>query len=267
MSRRPILLCCLALSLPAFAEVSSETLFFLQPDGRHYLLQRSIHSDSASHRFHLPKTVRREDLRYVNPADFQWDDSLPDSNLLSFDAGGFTLIYPGVFDDAELQRLADGSWRYRSWHGRPDRLGRYGYWYAPGDFDRYGYGWLLPDNIEILDYRANVPGRWTRRPGALGFYAEGVNNVTFEIRYRVHAPAAPAPAKAPAGDADRDGVPGDRDLCPSTPTGAKVDRVGCALDADRDGVPDGIDRCQGTPEEALPVDTAGCPAAKSAPGD
>jgi OOP family OmpA-OmpF porin len=41
--------------------------------------------------------------------------------------------------------------------------------------------------------------------------------------------AAPPPAPAPPGvlDSDRDGVPDDRDRCPGTPLGARVDRYGC----------------------------------------
>ncbi len=46
-------------------------------------------------------------------------------------------------------------------------------------------------------------------------------------------------------DTDRDGVPNYRDLCPGTPTGARVDAKGCPLDSDRDGVPDYLDNCAG----------------------
>lgn len=251
----------------AVAEVVSETLYFLQPDGKHYLLQRSIRSDSSTHRFHLPKGVDRDALRYVSPADYRWEKHDSGGDAIAFDSGSFTLIYASRFSDQELQQQSDGSWRFRSWQGQPDSVGRYGYWYSPGNFDRYGFGWLLPENIEIVEYRSNVEGHWARFPHALGFYAENVNNVTFEIRYRIHQPSAPKPSTelrpkttpqtAPAPD-DQDGVAVARDLCPHTPAGAKVDKVGCALDADRDGVPDGIDRCPAT-EEETPVDTLGCP--------
>lgn len=248
------------------AEVVSETLYFLQPDGRHYLLQRSIRSDSRSHRFHLPEGVGHDALRYVSPADYRWETHDQNGNAIAFDSGSFTIIYAGRFSDHELQPQDDGSWRFRSWEGQPSASGRYGYWYAPGNFDRYSFGWLLPENIEIVDYRSNVQGRWTGRPHALGFYAENVNNVTFEIVYRVLPPAAAkvasptkhAPPPADAVSDDKDGVPAGRDLCPRTPGGAKVDKVGCALDADRDGVPDGVDRCPAT-EEETPVDAQGCP--------
>lgn len=283
--RRLIYLLCL-FSTTTLAEVSSETAFFIQPNGRHYLLQRSIHSDNSSHRFHLPKSIQPEQLLQVSPARYEWDDSDPEVNTLIFDAGGFSLIYPGAFDDSELKRDADGEWQFHSWDGKRNASGRYGYWYSPGDFDRYTYTWILPDNIELTRYRSNRSGTWTRRAHAISFYAEKVNSLTFEIGYRVHAahtpepapaakPAAretracPEPAPAPTAgvaappgntqdDRDHDGIPRATDLCPNSPRGAVVDRAGCALDTDRDDVPDGVDRCTSTPADT-PVDDYGCP--------
>ena len=46
-------------------------------------------------------------------------------------------------------------------------------------------------------------------------------------------------------DTDHDGIPNYRDLCPGTPTGARVDVNGCPVDSDRDGVPDYLDNCAG----------------------
>lgn len=283
------LICLLILmSAPVLAEVSSETVFFVQPDGRHYLVLRAIHSDSAVHRFHLPKQVRQEDLLHVSPAHYEWNDSDPQGNSLRFDTGGFSLIYPGQFDMREAREDGQGEWHFKSWDGKRDTAGRYGYWYAPGDFDRYTFTWIVPENIELIRYRGNRQGTWTRRARALSYYGEGVNNLTFEIDYRVHAApgkkdlqaaappqqkAMPGPEVAPrphttapgaylpeppaGGDADGDGVSGSADLCPHTPRGAQVDRAGCALDTDQDGVPDGIDQCLATPEEET-VDATGC---------
>ncbi|TCJ20419.1 OmpA family protein [Parasulfuritortus cantonensis] len=74
------------------------------------------------------------------------------------------------------------------------------------------------------------------------------------------APAAPAPvAAAPAApvDSDKDGVTDDKDQCPNTPAGRKVDAKGCELDSDGDGVVDGLDKCPDTPA-GRKVDTRGC---------
>ncbi len=59
-------------------------------------------------------------------------------------------------------------------------------------------------------------------------------------------------------DSDGDGVVDRSDRCPNTPTGVKVDSVGCPLDSDGDGVYDYLDRCPGTPR-GVKVDSAGCP--------
>jgi len=71
------------------------------------------------------------------------------------------------------------------------------------------------------------------------------------------AEAAPPPAPEPM-DTDGDGVYDDRDRCPDTPRGVKVDSDGCPLDTDGDGVPDYKDECPDTPKGAK-VDEKGCP--------
>ncbi len=59
-------------------------------------------------------------------------------------------------------------------------------------------------------------------------------------------------------DADLDGIPDGRDLCPGTLPGLAVGPEGCPVDQDGDGVPDERDDCPGTPPGAL-VDSSGCP--------
>jgi len=61
-----------------------------------------------------------------------------------------------------------------------------------------------------------------------------------------------------AKDSDKDGVSDDKDNCPNTPLGAKVDKQGCPTDADNDGIFDGLDKCADTPKGAT-VDAEGCP--------
>lgn len=71
--------------------------------------------------------------------------------------------------------------------------------------------------------------------------------------------AKPATTHAPPSvrDSDGDGVPDDKDRCPNTPAGAKVDAQGCELDSDGDGVVDRLDKCSNTPAGAK-VDAQGC---------
>lgn len=49
-------------------------------------------------------------------------------------------------------------------------------------------------------------------------------------------------AEIDAMDMDKDGVPDGTDICPSTPTGVKVNEKGCPLDDDNDGVPNYLDK-------------------------
>jgi len=282
--RKILLPLLLIITLPALAGVQSETVFFLQPDGRSYLLERSIHSNSPTHRFHLDKRIHLDDIHHISPARFEWDDSDERVNSLTFEAGGFTIIYPDRFNDSQLRQDQNGVLHYKSWDGRRNSNGRYGYWYAPGQFDQFSYTWIVPDNIKLLRYRSNQDGTWTRRNNAISFYAEKVNDLTFEMSYQVRTPAAPPQAVKnaaptpppvrqsankrpsatpsprtswPGRDDDQDGIGNTDDLCPGTPARALVDKVGCALDTDRDGIPDRIDQCIAT-EAETPVDSNGC---------
>lgn len=263
----------LSLSLPIVAAVQSETVFFLQPDGRQFLIERSIHSESATHRFHLDKRISLEDIRHISPARFEWDDSNEEFNSLSFDAGGFTVIYPDQFDDSELKQDKDGVLHYKSWDGTRDANGRYGYWYAPGQFDQFSYTWIVPDNIELLRYRANRQGSWTRRNNAISFYVEQANNLTFEMSYRVKPLASTKPAKviertAPA-TADKQQAcqapppQNNRTSYPPPPTTKRRlpptrESSFARSDKDLDKVSDDLDLCPDTPQGAR-VDRTGCP--------
>ncbi len=59
-------------------------------------------------------------------------------------------------------------------------------------------------------------------------------------------------------DSDGDGVPDSKDICPNTPSGVKVDELGCPLDSDNDGVSDYLDKCPNSPA-GIKVDKDGCP--------
>ncbi len=63
---------------------------------------------------------------------------------------------------------------------------------------------------------------------------------------------------AKVSDSDGDGVTNDKDKCPGTPKGIKVDKDGCPLDSDGDGVTDDRDLCPDTPT-GTKVDDRGCP--------
>ncbi len=75
----------------------------------------------------------------------------------------------------------------------------------------------------------------------------------------------PVQTAAPKGrpssrDGDGDGVADDIDICLGTPSGALVDKSGCAIDSDNDNVPDGLDHCPGShPDARGKVDVFGCP--------
>lgn len=125
----------------------------------------------------------------------------------------------------------------------------------------YGGGlkWFMTDDVAL---RADVRG--------LNYSVSNEIYTNVEYTLGLHiAVGAPKPAPkpveeavvpkaAPPADSDGDGVIDDRDKCPGTPSGVKVDAQGCPLDSDKDGVPDYLDNCPGTPK-GVTVDAKGCP--------
>ncbi len=81
-------------------------------------------------------------------------------------------------------------------------------------------------------------------------------NFSFGAKAQKAMPVVAAPVD---GDDDNDGVSNSQDSCLYTPTGTKVDALGCALvlDSDNDGVNDKIDKCPTTPKGTR-VDAQGC---------
>lgn len=58
-------------------------------------------------------------------------------------------------------------------------------------------------------------------------------------------------------DSNEDGVYDHLDKCPGTPSGVRVNSMGCPLDTDGDGIYDYMDKCSMTPRGAT-VDSRGC---------
>lgn len=131
---------------------------------------------------------------------------------------------------------------------------------------------------------SKVKGMWNYGAGAKWFFTENAalrgdvralhytadssikNNVEYTLGL-LFAVGAPKPAPKPVEvapivaaplDSDGDGVIDDRDNCPGTPKGVKVNADGCPLDSDKDGVYDYQDNCPGTPV-GVKVDAKGCP--------
>ncbi len=237
--------------------VVSETMIQLQEDGRSYIQHRAIRSKWTSYDFLVGKDVTQDELFYVYPKDYTWDDkSSPDSNILRFAQGSFVVMYPGQFK-SEVTRGDDGVYTFKSWGDQKAEGERFGFWNAPGNYAGFVYAWMFPEKFEVIEYSSNSKGDWVKRNNTIAFYGKDLNNITFTIKYR-EKPQPPAPAPA-LPDSDGDGVVDLVDECPDTPKGQAVTKLGCEKDSDGDGVVDSKDKCPNTPK-CTAVDENGCEA-------
>jgi OOP family OmpA-OmpF porin len=183
--------------------------------------------------------------------------------------------------------------------GTADELtGRMGFEYLFRPYGRYGWfvnagaGWINFDyeNGGAMDFHRPLGSvgtgqsirwgatkriRWewrgdftlddARLQGASVFQGRFVVGLTWGAPRPTRGSTGATAAAATSSDLDGDGVGNRKDICPSTPAGAVVDKLGCPSDSDHDWVYDGIDRCPGTPPKTR-VDEVGCIADGDADG-
>ncbi|MES1942983.1 OmpA/MotB domain-containing protein [Salinisphaera sp. PC39] len=198
-NRRAAAAACL-LALSAFAATAQagvvrEDIVFLHADGRHYTAYKTVRSDIPTWRLSLEPGERPEDYVYIHPANYERERK-NGRMVLTFEPGSYAIMRTGRFPESALEHGADGRISYRSWDGETLPNGHFGKWTVPGDFERFAYIWVFPDNIEILDYVANRGGDWNRLGNTLAWSGSGVNDLTFDIAYRVREPAEPESRRA-----------------------------------------------------------------------
>jgi outer membrane protein OmpA-like peptidoglycan-associated protein len=267
-----ILLLCLSATASA-ADVVSENLVFLKEDGRSYLLQRSMRTDSEQYDFYLEKSTGPASIYYVDPPDNSWELDQADVNLLKFNSGTFTVMYPGNYGE-RVTVDAENVYTLQTRDDVEREDGHFGSWNSPGNFTRFVQAWVIPESFRILDYKSNREGEWVERNNTLTFYATDVNDLIFTVRYQLidgdsdgvadvddrcrdTAAGVVVDASGCEADRDNDGVMDLDDRCAATPKGAVVNEQGCELDSDADGIVDSQDQCPDTVEGAA-VDRSGC---------
>ena len=94
--KRLLLLITLVISpvITYATDVVSENMVFLKEDGKSYLLQRSMRTSRDKYDFHLDKDKGLDSLYYIDPNEYEWDESHPETNILKFNNGTFTIMYP-----------------------------------------------------------------------------------------------------------------------------------------------------------------------------
>ena len=107
------------------------------------------------------------------------------------------------------------------------------------------------------------------RSNGLRAVGGGTDGTYSEFFIRTAVPSGTCDVPVAPKDTDNDGVTDDKDTCPNTPAGSKVDETGCVIeeeeviiDTDSDGVPDATDTCANTPANTA-VDANGCPVANT----
>ena len=176
-----------SISAAAWAEVSFETLTFIEADGHTYTNYSTTRSDGDEYTVFLDPSENLSNFLYVNPNRYEVS---PESHSLLFEQGSYALINRGDFIDSNnpqnsaVRIDSEGVYHLSTWRGEKQANGHYGFWHAPEPYQNFAAAWIIPAQFEILDYHSNQMGEWVRRGNTLAFFANQVNNLVFDIRYR-----------------------------------------------------------------------------------
>ena len=174
----------------AQAQVSYETLTFIDSDGYSYVNYATTRSDVNSYTVFLDKAENLGDYLYINPNQYEFDDSEPSFNQLKFDQGSYATISQGSFintqqpEKSALQVETDGTYRLRTWDGTKQSNGHYGIWNTPDPFARFAAAWVFPAQFDVTGYHSNREGEWVQRGNTLAFFTNDANNLVFEFTYQ-----------------------------------------------------------------------------------
>ena len=176
-----------SVSASTWAEVSFETLTFIEADGHTYTNYSTTRSDGDEYTVFLDPSENLSNFLYINPN--RYDVSAENHSLL-FEQGSYALINRGDYIDRDnpqnsAVRIDDeGVYHLRTWQGEKQANGHYGFWHTPEPYQNFAAAWIIPAQFEILDYRSNQIGEWVKRGNTLAFFANEVNNLVFNISYR-----------------------------------------------------------------------------------
>lgn len=183
-----VVLC--SMSLSGWAQVSYETLTFIDSDGHSYVNYATTRSDVDSYTVFLDKAENLGDYLYINPNRYEFDDSDGASNRLIFEQGSYALISQGDYiNPAAPEKSAvkvdpNGLYRLNTWDGKKQNNGHYGIWNSPDPFARFAAAWVFPEQFEVVEYTSNRSGEWVQRGNTLAFFTNQANNLVFDISYR-----------------------------------------------------------------------------------
>lgn len=178
-----------ALALP----VVSEKIFFLNEDGENYVRYDTTRTSHQSYDIWFNEKNYKnpekhlQNYLYLYPYEHNWDrDSQADFDLMKIASGSFASLVQDKLDiNKEINIGEDGVYTYSNWDGKtrtPDN--HYGIWNKPEDFSQLVYAWVFPQNLNIISYKSNRPGKWVKRNNTITYYGDNVNDLVFTIKYQ-----------------------------------------------------------------------------------
>ena len=184
--------------------VISENIYFLKQDGRSYLKYFTTRSDYDSYWIAVNKNRDVEKYyRYLYPPNYQIDTVKGKwYNKLRFSQGSYAAMVEDVFRTNVSYDTLTNVYTFSN-DSKGSSKNRRGISNASVPFNQFVYVWVLPDNFEFIRYKSEYQTKnpdscvkveedyvidscnWEKRGNTLTFYGNEVNNLVFNIQYRL----------------------------------------------------------------------------------
>lgn len=172
------------------AEQIGEKVVYFDPDGKNASVYYSVRTDSPelNWRFSDVSDMAEytDSLIYRFPNGGQKDeiDGEPNWRTMGGDLSHIRLTDLSKQPYHTYMSSNEGSFRWKNWDDQTKLAGsHYGDWIG-GQFGQYAAAFILPSNMEFVDYSANVKGDWVVSGNAISFFAVNANNIVFDLSYR-----------------------------------------------------------------------------------
>ena len=167
---------------------SKEVIYVLNNDGRKFVQFDGVRSGDNLHLL-TEKGEKPSDSLYFFPPGVRVKSYDAKSNYFDIPPGGYSSMYSGSL---ALKEETDGSFTYKPARECSTYAGkrRCGIWHESG-FDNFALAFVLPDNIVMQRWKTNVDGRgrWAYKHPVLQFIATNVNQISFEVNFRIRKSA------------------------------------------------------------------------------
>jgi len=172
-----------------FSAVISENIIFLQDDATSYINYSTTRTDYKEFNIRLKKG--KDSLRkylapiiHSYPNDYRLNKQGVKYDLLTYFSNELSTLKVKKFKKGHLIKKGK-IFKFKSWIKPKDSKKKHFGFAHNKNFYEFYYIWVLPKKYEFVKYSSNKLGKWKQKGNVLVYRGINVNDLTFEISYKI----------------------------------------------------------------------------------